>query len=184
MAANEIGGEQGDRSLGLARHDPSEHLASSIAPQNETSHLASWSSGSSWTGSDGPSAFETCAGLFGADHGATEQCLESAPASTTANASVAAFSLHPNRCPSEIDFDEEPSVSSATDVVQAANDISAGGFAAPPEMPLTMPAGLSGGAIEDVGDTDIAAADWLDVSHALLDAGNNESGQAGQAGSR
>lgn len=83
--ANEIGGNQGDASLGLGTQNHSGPSASIVAPQNEA--------------------------------------------------------FHP----------EERNAGSSTDA---------------------MPAGLSEWAMEGVGDNDIGSADWLDVTHALLDAPN------------
>lgn len=43
---------------------------------------------------------------------------------------------------------------------------------APHEALLMMPSGLSEEALGEMKDHDIAAADWLDVTHALQDAVN------------
>lgn len=52
-----------------------------------------------------------------------------------------------------------------------------GEFAASPETLLMMP---SDELVQGAWDHDFSSADWLDVAHAMLDAGN----EPGQAGSR
>eukprot|EP00903_Cladosiphon_okamuranus_P015988 g14766.t1 len=47
-----------------------------------------------------------------------------------------------------------------------------GGLGAPHETQLLMSQGLSEGAIDDTDEGDIAAADWLEATHALCKAGN------------
>eukprot|EP00752_Nemacystus_decipiens_P008860 g7906.t1 len=54
----------------------------------------------------------------------------------------------------------------------------AGEFAASPEMLLMMPAESGEALVHDFEDHDLTSADWLEVTHAMLDAGN-ESGQPG-----
>lgn len=106
--ANEIGGDQGDTSLGLGTQNHSGPSASIVAPQNEA--------------------------------------------------------FHP----------EERNAGSSTDAMPAGCNSSSvtGGFVACSEPLLVMPAGLSEGAMEGMGDNDIGSADWLDITHALLDTSN------------
>ena len=52
-----------------------------------------------------------------------------------------------------------------------------GAFIACPEALPTMPAESGEALLQGAGDHDLASPDWLDVTHAMLDAGD-ESGQA------
>ncbi|CAM9912130.1 unnamed protein product [Ectocarpus sp. 4 AP-2014] len=169
IVPNEVGG---DKSFGLAGQNQSRLLGASISPEEEPFVPAPCFPGSSRGGSVLSSACESSRGLSRVSHGGTAQCLESTGEPTTLTA-PASSPLYPNRCHSEILLDDEHGASRDTNVVRSRHSSSAEGLAARPEMP----AGLGEEAIEEMGHNDIAAADWLDVSIALLDA-VNESGQA------
>lgn len=172
IVPNEIGG---DKSFGLAGQNQSRLLGTSIFPEEEPFFPAPCSLGGGAGGPDLSSTYESSRGLSGVRHGETARWLKSTGAPTTP-ASSAGCTISPNRCNSETELDEEHSAGGDIDVVHGGNDSLAERLAAPHETLLTMPHELSEGAIDDVKDHDITAADWLDVTHALLGA-VNESGQ-------
>lgn len=172
--SNEVG-DKGGKSLGLPGQNQSGLWEAGVVDEQGAFAVASNSPGTSWSASasDVSTAFETRRGASRIGHdGTKERCFEFTGLPTTPTTS-AASPLHPNRCPSEIDLDEEH----GTNIATGANSSFVGEFAARPETLLIIPAGFSEGAIEDLDDTDIGAADWLETTHALLDLGN-ESGQA------
>lgn len=163
IVPNEIGG---DKSFGLAGQNQSRLLGASISPEEGPLFPVPCSPESSRGGSDLSSACETGRGLSRVGHGGSAQCLESTGGPTTltapASSPLTRTAVTQRHCASR-----------DTNLVRSRHSSLAEGLAARPEMP----AGLGEGAIEEMEDNDIAAADWLEVSIALLGA-VNESGQA------
>lgn len=162
---NENGGVKGEEGFGLAGQRHSGHSTASIISYTP----CRCSPGSSETGSD---LHNICASGFsrGGD-GGNEHFLESTGVEKTPTVPET-FPLHRNRRHSQTEVDEEDDASSDVDVVHFGNDVGfnvSGMVAAPHEAMLMMPEEFSEGAIGEVEDGDIAAADWLDVTHALLD---------------
>lgn len=63
-----------------------------------------------------------------------------------------------------------PGVVEVVDGVRVDNLSFGGGFATSPETLLTIPAGLGEEEpVQDMGDHDVASADWLDTTLAMLD---------------
>ena len=103
-------------------------------------------------------------------HDGAGSCIEPARA-LMASAASSPSSLHHNCCPSETDLRTGEDCCRLADM--AHGGISArcgvdGGVAHSPET-MTLQA-VGEGVIEEAGDDDVGAADWLDVMHALSDA--------------
>lgn len=163
VSHDESGGDKGEVCSGLAGQNQSGRLAASIAPAKGAWIQPTCSSGGSGAGHDLSSTCDT-------SRGGTEWCLESTGGATTHTASS---SCHSNRCDWGTELSQEYGARGNPDLVCIGLS---GGLAAPNERLLTTE-GVGEGAIEEMEDNDIAAADWLDVTHALLD-GVNESHQA------
>lgn len=170
IGSNETGADKGDKSAVRVGHSQSRVLAASTTPEEEAFVSASCSPGSSGGGSDLPGASETRE-LSRGSHDGTEPWLQFTGASTTTSAS-AAFPLQPICCHSETELGENRGASSDADAVRGGKFCFVGGLAASHEALPMNPQGLSEGAMEEMHGQDIAEADWLDVSHALLDAVN------------
>lgn len=109
-------------------------------------------------------------------HDGNERCVELETAGGvkgwTASVAPPAF---PNRCKSGTEIDQEHGGPGDADSGKFGSLDFSVGLASSNEPLLTE--GLSQGPLQEVEDHDIAAADWLDVAHALLDAAT-ESGDA------
>lgn len=167
----DIIGDEGKKTLGLGGQDQSRLLSASITPGEECVTLAPCSPKSGGGRSDLSTG--TIWGLNRENDG-SERRLESniLPAAPAASASS---NVTPNRSNSEAEFDED-GASNDTDG-QSGSDSLVGGLVAPHETVLMTLQGLSEVVIENVEEDEVAAADWLDVSHALLDVGT-EAGEA------
>lgn len=97
-----------------------------------------------------------------------------APKKTPRASSSTSRSSAPNRYYYHgVELVEEDGASSNTDARSSKNETLVGGLGAPHDETLLMvPAGLGAEEAEDAEVDDVAAADWLDVATALLDAGN------------
>lgn len=163
--ADDTGGHIGGESCAVSVQDSSGLLVSSVASEEEDPPPNSFFKGNNG-GSSLSCASETTSGLLRANRGGTETCVES--------------DYLWNRSHSDTELDEEHDANNDEDGVNVGNDIPGGGFAAAsPEPGLVMPAELDIGQIEDMDDGDVVAADWLEVTHALLDEGD-KSGQPGR----
>lgn len=177
MGANDVGGREGGRSCATAAvQDQSGHLAPTVAPETiEDSVPTLCFPRSNGAGSGVSGAREAAIrGFPQAVCRGTEQqvqCLESIPP-RVARASSVASPRFSNRCPLEVQLDEERCAVSDIDGVHVGNVTFAGVFAARPKAPLTTPAGLRKESREGREEDDVAAEDWLEVSHALLDESN------------
>lgn len=157
--------------FGRAGQSESGDSTASVVPRQEALSPAPCPPGSSGTGeTSGPSR---------GGHGGTEQRLDSTESDKMPTAVSAAFPVGRDRCHSETELDGENDASIDIDVVHGGNDFlfNVSGMVAAPHEAILMPHESSQGVIGEMEDRDIAAADWLDVTHALLDA-VNESGQA------
>ncbi len=82
----------------------------------------------------------------------------------------AASLLQPHCLPSESKLEKNRGASNVSAHERGRGGCSAGeGVVDSPEATLMMPQVFDGGAIDDAENHDIGAADWLDVTHALLD---------------
>lgn len=110
-----------------------------------------------------------------AHHDGGGRRLESAtaPKKTPSASSSTSRSSAPNRYYYQgVELVEEDGTSSNTDARSRGNSL-VGGLGVPHDETLLMvPAGLGAEEAEDAEVDDVAAADWLDVATALLDAGN------------
>eukprot|EP00752_Nemacystus_decipiens_P005052 g4587.t1 len=158
----EIEGENGFVLPGLSQHGKS---AASIIPTQEAFTSAGRPSGSSETESG---LHGTCSG-----NGETEHSLEF----TGVDKAPTACATSPNCHQSKLNLDEDDAASDIDVVHVGDGESSVSGFvAAPREATLVTLEELSGEAINDT-EREFSAADWLDVTDALL-AGVSESGQA------
>lgn len=161
---NENGGEMGEEVFGLGGQSQNEQPAPCIFPK-EAVTSARCPPGSSETGSD---LHGTCQGSGGTEHGLESTGMENAP-----NVSAALLDRH------HLEKELEEDDGSDIDVVRSGDGAGcslASMVAAPREaMPMT-PEEFGDGAIGGMEEDAVAAADWLDVTDALLD-GVNESGQ-------
>ena len=166
---NENGGDKREAPLGTAMsgQSQSERLEASIVPEQEDVIPAPCAPGSSHPGHD---LYSTCGPggrLSGVQHSGTEWCVDSA-AGQAAKIESTVCPVHPNSHPPEIELDEEHAAPGDTGV-HGDNFNSFSGLSAPPNEALVATAGLGKGAEEEAEDDDLAAADWLDVTHALLE---------------
>lgn len=169
MDANDIGGDGGEESCVVAARNQIGPLASSVASNTEDSILTPGYPGSNGAGADVSGSRETTRGPCRVGHDGTEPCLGSAPL-RTARTTSAVSPLFLGRCHREAELGEEHGANIDVDGVYVEDDCFAGGLPARPETLLTIPAGSSNGVIDDTDDDGVAAADWLEVAHALLDA--------------
>lgn len=150
-------------------------LATGIFPEEEPFIAAPCSPGSSGGGSDLSNMDGTYWELYRLRHDGTKRWLASTRAQKTPTTSTSRSNTL-NGCNSETEFDEVVA-SSDTSVEHGGTDGLVGGRAASHETLSMMPQGLGEGAIEDMEEGGVATADWLQVTHALWEAGN-ESGEA------
>lgn len=173
--SRETGGCKGEEVCGLSGQSQSGHSAASIVPKKEAFTSAPCSPSSSETG---PELYGTmdASGLSRVGDGRTEQS-ESTGEEKTPNVS-ATFPSRYYLATTEPNGEDD--ASSDIDVVNGGKDcgFSLSGMGVEThEAMLMMPEELSDGAIGEMEDQEIAPADWLDVTYAMLDA-VNESGQA------
>lgn len=178
VASNGNGGEEGEEEsvgIAIAGQNQSGRSTAGIVPEQEALVPAPCSPGSSEAGRGLHSACETSGELCVVGNGGTERCMESIAGEAAPVASVA-LPLHPNSCPLETELDEEHGARGDTDGGRSGNGGLSGGLA-PLNEALVMTAGLGEEVAEAAEEDGIAAADWLEVTHALLEE-VNESGQA------
>lgn len=169
--ANEVAGDKGEESHPVGAQNQSGLLASSAVPLVEGPIPTPCFPGSNGVGPDAFFMGETSGGLAGREgHGGAEQCLGSAPSGRT-HTGFAPSPLLPDCCLSKTALDEDHGANSDADAVHVGNGHFAGGFVVCPDTLLMMPQGLTEPALEDMDKNGVAAADWLEVTHALLDEG-------------
>lgn len=167
-----ISGDRSEKSASLAGQNRSRSSTASITPEEEPITPGPCCSRSSAGKSDLSSGCGPSRGLH------RDRCLgptESTRVPKSPTAVSAPRTLTPNRWHSEAELDEEGGASGDTDVVHSRNEGLVGGLVAPDET-LLMPQALSEETAADVEEDDVAAADWVEATHALLEA--TESGQA------
>ena len=104
-------------------------------------------------------------------HAQNEQCI--GPTAASRPSVLSARPRHTSCCHSGTDFGDKEETSRGLDVVLGANvgGYGAGAGAADgPAKLLTVPPVLGEEAIEDAEDHEVGAPDWLDITHAMLDA--------------
>lgn len=175
IAPNETIGDKGDEPVGIAGQEKnrSELLVSSIAPVEATSmQRRTCSSGCGGVGCDLSRTCEASrAGLSRVvGHGGNEWWMGSTGGATTQPVRVAA-PTHANCCHSGTEPSQEYGSRGDTDMVHGGN-VGCSGRSTMPIESLLMTEGFSEGPTEEAraGDDEIAAPDWLEVTHALLDA--------------
>ena len=121
-----------------------------------------------------PSMSRTCVAprcLAEVGHAVAGRCIGPAVAATTSTSSVE-YQLHPINCHSVTEPSEQDGASIKVD---AAHGRSVGGCSVVggatdcPKTSLVIQEVLNEGIVEDAEDHELGAADWLDVTHALLD---------------
>lgn len=168
IAANADVGTEGEIALGTAGTSQRERSAATIVPEVHELIPAPCCSGG---GEVVCNLRIASGGLSGAGgRGTAELSVESTGAATAHAVSAASPFSSSNGC----HLNRGYSTRGGTDLDQGGNGLSVG--SAPPDETPLMTEGLRDGPTE-VKDDDIAAADWLEVTHALLDE-VNESVQA------
>lgn len=158
--------DEGENSLGLGGQNQSQLLTATITPGDEPFTPAPCPLGTGVGDSDESSSCGASWALHRVDQDGTERWLESTRARKVPAAS-ASHTLAANGCNSEEEFDD--GAGNETDVAHGENHVFAGGLVAPHGTLLMIPQGCSEGAMEGVEEEDVAAVDWLEVTHALLD---------------
>lgn len=164
-----IAGHEDDRPLDVEGQNKTRVLAAKRADNaKDRSIPAPYSPQSGRGGSDLSNAFGSQWGRCRVGHDGSH-LLES----TRAPGAIGAYtpsSLTPNRCNHEAALDEGAGATGSNGGVGGENDDDSV-LAEPHETLLTMSVGLDGEEVEGMED-DVTAADWLDVTTALLDAVN------------
>lgn len=153
--------------VGLSDQNQSRHLPVSIVPDEEIMDSVGFCSTSSGAELDVPSTCDASRGSSRVDSPGAERCFDSSRAPIKP---IAATRSVPRPLCGEVETrlkagSDKYAMNVGGNVGYGASDV----MAQAPETAVLMSPGLGGGALEEVEDSGISEADWLDVTHAMLD---------------
>lgn len=170
VGSADSGVDKGERFLGPGGQSEAEFVSARNVSEEQSFDTMPFPSGCS-NNSSAPLTSSTCEASRGPSSSGlarAERCMETAEATT----SIPSSTYHSSCFHSGTRLSSEHGANENVDVVGGESGDGyavGGGVGDSSETSLMIPQGPRMGFVEETGDHDIGAADWLDVAHAMLD---------------